>query len=193
MSCSTCSARVTRADQTPHLGGRSRRWHNGRVTADQDPHVLGPDLAPTPFTADEIRAGCPDGRRIRMAIEVDGELVGYRTNRFYAVDRDGASLESARFDASGVQDGPSEAGRVTWLELQRHAAFPAARATIEPETIETPMGPLECLRYSVPGDDGTDVFWFARAIPGMPIRYETIADGRVRVRVTVIENELPPA
>jgi hypothetical protein len=28
-----------------------------------DPHVLAPGTAPTPFTADEIRGVCPDGRR----------------------------------------------------------------------------------------------------------------------------------
>ena len=30
----------------------------------EDPHVLGPGLAPTPFTADEIRQGCRPGRPV---------------------------------------------------------------------------------------------------------------------------------
>jgi hypothetical protein len=34
-----------------------------------DPHVLGPDLTPTPFTADETRHGCPEGRLIRLRVE----------------------------------------------------------------------------------------------------------------------------
>ena len=32
-----------------------------------DPRVLGAGLAPTPFTADEIRAGCPDGHWLLVA------------------------------------------------------------------------------------------------------------------------------
>jgi hypothetical protein len=47
-----------------------------------DPHILGPGLLPTPFTADEIRAGCPDGRFIRLLVEVDVQEPFIRTNRF---------------------------------------------------------------------------------------------------------------
>ncbi len=34
-----------------------------------DPHILHPDHAPTPFTADEIRTGCPAGRTVTMAVD----------------------------------------------------------------------------------------------------------------------------
>ena len=34
-----------------------------------DPHVLSPDLLPTPFSADEIRDGCPAGRTCRTLVE----------------------------------------------------------------------------------------------------------------------------
>ena len=69
-----------------------------------DPHDLGPGLLPTPFSADEIRAGCPDGRFIRMRIEAGGTLVGYRTNVFRDGDAEGATVESQRFDAAGQPD-----------------------------------------------------------------------------------------
>jgi hypothetical protein len=124
--------------------------------------VLGPDLAPTPFTPDEIRAGCPAGRTIELLVETDGEEPYTRVNRFVACDETGATLERG---ATGT--------RVTWAELQAHAAFPAARTTIEPDTIETPLGVLDCLRYTVEDGDDVDVFWFAQAFPGMPVRYRT--------------------
>ena len=157
-----------------------------------DPHILGPGLLPTPFSADEIRAGCPDGRVIRMRVEAGGALVGFRTNVFRDGDAEGATVESQRFDADGQPDGEPVAARTTWLGFQRHAAFPADRTTRFEEVLETPMGPLACLRYTTREDDGsTGDYWFALAMPGMPIRYQSEASGRIVSRVTVIENLLP--
>ena len=158
-----------------------------------DPHLLGPGLLPTPFTADDIRVGCPDGRRIRMQVEEGGRVVAFRENTFRDGDADGAIIESTRFAADGTPEGPPEAGRSTWRELQEHASFEAARTTIVPERLDTPTGWLDCLRYTVREDDGSiEDFWFARSAPGMPIRYRTTVDGRVTREVTVIENVLPP-
>ena len=80
---------------------------------------------------------------------------------------------------------------MTWRELQAHASFPAERTTIESERIETAIGELDCLRYTV--RDGTTevVFWFARDLPGMPIQYLTREDGRVVSTVSVVDNTTP--
>ena len=51
--------------------------------------------------------------------------------------------------------GAQEPVRVTWAELQGHAAFEAARTTRRPETIETPLGVLECLHYQRTEADGS--------------------------------------
>ena len=66
-----------------------------------------------------------------------------------------------------------------------------ATTTRAADTIETPLGTNECLRYT--RTDGTTVstFWFARSTPGMPIRYQAEESGRVVSRVTMIENVLP--
>jgi hypothetical protein len=160
--------------------------------SESDPHVLGPGLLPSPFTADEIRQGCPDGRLIRIRVERDGELAGWRTNRFTAGDAEGTTLESRRFGADEVPAGELEADRVTWAELQAHTSFEAARTTRQPETIETPMGELDCLHYQRAEDDGsTSDFWFARSMPGMPIRYRNVHEGRVTSDVIVVESSLP--
>ena len=50
-----------------------------------DPHVLGPDLAPTPFTADEIRAGCADGHRLLVRTQLGGRHT-FHTDTFGAGD-----------------------------------------------------------------------------------------------------------
>ncbi|WP_260980409.1 hypothetical protein [Microbacterium paludicola] len=159
---------------------------------DPDAHVLGPGLLPTPFTADEIRDAARGGKTIRM---LDEEADGTRTlrvNRFREVDDDGALLERWTSGPTGIVDGEIERSRVTWRELQAHAAFPEDRTTLSSETLELPIGRVECLRYEVrgPADAASETFWFATAHPGMPVRVETISDEGV-TRTTVIAIERP--
>jgi hypothetical protein len=150
-----------------------------------DPHVLGPGLAPTPFSADEIRASCPEGRTIRLLVEpAEGEPF-LRMNRFAECDHDGATLERAQLATDGHVVPPVASIRVTWLDLQRHAAFPEAETTIEPDRLELPFGTVECLRYTVRGES-EEVYWFARDLPGMPVKYATREQ-----TVTMAANELP--
>lgn len=145
-----------------------------------DPHVLGPGLAPTPFTADEIRAGCPAGRTIRLLVEDEGEEPYVRFNKFVDCDETGALIER------GVAGAAGESTRSTWAGLQAHAAFPITATTIEPDTIDIPLGVLECDRYTVSDDDGVSVFWFAPAYPGMPVRFTRQEQGRTIGTTTMI-------
>jgi hypothetical protein len=152
-----------------------------------DPRVLGPDLAPTPFTAEEIRAACPAGRTIGLLVEAAGEAPSLRFTRFITSDESGTTMERgplAGGDVTRVQ--------VTWGELQAHAAFPSAATTVVEESIELPLGELECLRYTVKDGDGEDVFWFATALPGMPVRSSRLENGRVVTTTTMISNTVDP-
>jgi hypothetical protein len=127
-----------------------------------------------------------------MRIEADGRVVAIREDVVRDGDAGGATIESTRFAPDGTPEGPPVAERSTWLELQEHATFEAVRATAVTETIETPMGTLDCLRYTVREDDGSIAdFWFARSAPGMPIRYRSVVDGHVASEVIVTENVLP--
>jgi len=157
-----------------------------------DPHVLGPGLLPTPFTADEIRAASGSGKLIRILVEQpDGERFE-RVNRFSHCDDVGATLERWLVASDGGVEGEASSGRVTWLELQQHAAFPVDRTTVSEETIDLPIGRVECLRYDTRDGDAADgadaaseTFWFARAFPGMPVRYQSQTPAGV-VRTTVL-------
>jgi hypothetical protein len=156
---------------------------------DADPHVLAPGTLPTPFTAEEIRAGCPVGRFIRTRIEADGRIVGYGTQVYLEGDAEGATTESQRLDADGVPSGPPETEHPTWLELQAHASFDSQHTGRSPEVLETPLGRLDCLHYQRQNPDGsTSDFWFALSHPGMPIRFRTVKEGRVSHEVIVIED-----
>lgn len=103
-----------------------------------DPHVLGPGTAPTPFTAHEIRAGCPDERTITLLVEPAGGPAWQRVNRFVAPDADGATLQRWRIGPDGERVGEIEEARTTWLQLQGHASFPESLVTIHPETLVLP-------------------------------------------------------
>lgn len=143
-----------------------------------DPHILGPGLLPTPFTAAEIRDATGHGKTISIRIDLPDGTVSSRYNRFSETDAEGATLErwsnDDRSDLSG--------NRVTWLELQQHAAFDAETTSVSSETLSIPLDELECLRYDT--EDGT--FWFSVAHPGMPVQYES---GGVRTTVVGVEHD----
>jgi hypothetical protein len=155
-----------------------------------DPHILEPGHAPTPFTADEIRRGCPTGRTIRLLVEIEGKPPFLSVNRFVRAGADGAIVERTRFTLAGEPLGDAVQGRETWLELQAHASFLANRTEVAPEHVETPLGVLGCLRYTVTDGATVETFWFAKTKPGMPIKYTTQEAGTVSSVVTVIEDSL---
>lgn len=138
-----------------------------------DPHVLGPGLLPTPFTAAEIREATGRGKTISIRVDLPDGTTGMRFNRFSEADADGATLE--RWSLDDRSD--LTADRVTWRELQQHAAFDAETTSVSTESLTIPLGAVECLRY----DTEAGVFWFSTAHPGMPVQYES--DG---IRTTVI-------
>ncbi len=102
------------------------------------------------------------------------------TSRFLVCDDDGAEI-----------DNDGRATRALWTDLQAHASFPADRTTVSHQAIETPLGRLDCLHYTVDRGDAIDEFWFAEDIPGMPVRYRTTVDGTVISETNVVSNDLP--
>lgn len=154
---------------------------------DPDPHVLGPGLAPTPFTADEIRAGCRPGRTITTHIEEDGGTT-VRTTTYLSADAEGGEFESRVLGPDGavVETGVA---RASWAELQSHAAFPADRTTLEEQRLELPTGLADCLLCTVRDGDAVRRFWFDTARPGMPVRVESEEAGAVTSVRTVVADQ----
>lgn len=146
---------------------------------DDRTRVLAPDRAPTPFTAAEIRAGCPAGRQVRLEVRVAGAEPYVRVTRFLTGTEETAVQQTQRFDLEGHPlDEPVqvEAG---WRDLQAHASFPADRTAVDHQAVDTALGRLDCLRYTVTEGNRVDVYWFAEALPGMPVRTETRQHGEV--------------
>jgi hypothetical protein len=155
-----------------------------------DPHVLEPGHAPTPFTADDIRAGCPAGRTITLIVERPGLEPLTRLNRFIDCDEQGAVIERMGVADDG-QRGTATMDRATWLQLQAHASFPADATTVDSVRLLTPMGELDCLRYTVSEGSSVHTLWFALAAPGMPVMATVHDDGELRETTTMVSDVRP--
>lgn len=160
-----------------------------------DPHQLRPDHAPTPFTAAEIRAGCPAGRTVLLRMDetgTDNPAPSYRSTRFLTCDDDGAEQDRGSTDADGTAIEPRISHRSSWLDLQAHASFPSAATTVEPDRIELPIGTLDCLRYRITDrtDGTTTTFWFATELPGMPVLIVSEHDSGKVSTMTMVGNEI---
>jgi broad specificity phosphatase PhoE len=164
--------------------------YDRRVSLPPDSNRLEPDHLPTPFSAADIRAGCPLGRTIRLQTEAaDGEL-SFRRIRFVEVDADGAVQEFESLAADGQPIGDPTLRRSSWLDLQQHATQPAATTVLDEVDLTTPLGTEACWRYTVGSAEDGVTFWFAKRRPGMPVQVEERAAGELVSRSIVIEDEV---
>jgi hypothetical protein len=153
-----------------------------------DPYLLAPDHLPTPFTAAEIRDGCPSGRTLRIRIERTGDDPVIRVVRYVETDADGTVQESWTEGLDGSRLSDPERERSTWLELQEHASFPKASTERTEEELTIPAGRFACLRYTRTDPEAIWRFWFALGLPGQPVRFEREANGQIVFSATLIEN-----
>jgi hypothetical protein len=155
-----------------------------------DSNRLQPDHLPTPFSAADIRAGCPLGRTIRLQTEAaDGEL-SFRRIRFIEVDADRAVQEFQSLGADGQPIGDPTLRSASWLDLQHHATRPAATTVLDEVDLPTPLGTEACWRYAAGSADDGVTFWFAKGRPGMPVQVEERAAGELVSRSIVIEDDV---
>lgn len=156
-----------------------------------DARIFEPDHLPTPYTAEEIRLGCPMGRAIRLQVDNVDESSYLHDIVFVECDETGAFQEIFDSTLQGESLGSSRRVWSTWRELQSHASFPAEHTVVVDETVDTPLGTLQCFLYTV--DDGTtrNTFWFARDLPGMPVRFTKHQDGQLVSTTTMLSNSVP--
>ena len=155
-----------------------------------DENRIRPDHLPTPFSAADIRAGCPLGRTIQVQSEAPGGELTFRQIRFVEVDTDGAVQEFQPTDATGLPIGEPTRHRSSWLDLQQHASQPAAVTVIDEVELALPFGTEACWRYTVNGRDECVTFWFAKGRAGMPVQVEQRVGGEVVSRSVVIADEV---
>jgi hypothetical protein len=168
---------------------RRASLHSEEVT--DDPHQFRLGDLPTPFSADEIRQGCPPGRTVRTLVVRAGQDPYVHVARFLTGDEDGGDQEFWNETPDGNRLTETETGHSAWRELQGHASMPADRTTVTEEEIEIPAGRFACLRYTRTDEDGVGTFWFAKSAPGMPLKFERQVEGTTVFSSTTLSDERP--
>jgi hypothetical protein len=149
-----------------------------------------PDHLPTPFSARDIRAGCPLGRTIQLRSEASAGEPTFRQVRFVEVDADGAVQEFQSIDAAGTPIGEPLRRRSSWVDLQQHASQPASVTVIDEVDLALPFGTEACWRYTVGSSDEYVTFSFAKGRAGMPVQVEERVGGELVSRSVMIADEV---
>lgn len=152
------------------------------------------EMAPTPYTAAEIRDACPVGRRIVFRIEQKDQPVVKHVIEFLKNDATGTDMRITETDESGKVL-KSKDSHATWEELLTHAQFPKERTTITHRTSVHPLGTLDVLVYKVTEGEGpgaeVTTYHFAKKMPGPPVTHFTEKNG-VRIRSGTMESSTTP-
>lgn len=151
-----------------------------------------PEHAPTPFSADEIRKGCPNGRINTFRIEIPGKDPVLSYQRFHDCTKDVAHVERYRMTPEGKLLGKKVSRRWPWKSLQGHASHPKDKTKITEGRIETPAGKFDCWIYAVltktrDGKTRVTTLHFAKTLPGPPIRMIQEIDGKRGFTMTLIQ------
>jgi hypothetical protein len=154
---------------------------------EQDTPAPKPTHAPTPVSMEEIRKACPAGRTDTFRVERGGKVI-LATTRFVKCDEKTAELESVTADENG-KELHRRTSSSTWAEIQAHAHFPAEATEITAETIEVPAGKFECALYVVTEPRGVRRLWFAKKLPGPPVKFVSEVDGKVVFSMTLTEHK----
>jgi len=148
--------------------------------------------APTPFSAEELRAGIPEGCRLMFEIETPGAPTIRQEMHFLAGTEEVANLEIRMLDAAGTPQGPAFPSSKAWTELQSHASFPASQTVLTREPHTSPLGTIDCWVYTVSSveEDGPSVsrYWFDPARPGPPIELVQTVNGELVSRMVMVED-----
>ena len=154
-----------------------------------DPRVVDPGHAPTPFTVAEIRRGCPEGRRVTVRHVDPNRQSSYWTTTFAECGEAKTVLVNQEIDEQGKPIGEASRFTATWDELQAHASFPVEQTTITRESVATSLGERDCLRYDIDDGERIRTLWFATDLPGLPIKTQEGEGLEARLSTEVIGNE----
>ncbi len=148
------------------------------------------DHAPTPFSAEQLRAACPVGRVDTFLIESPSRPPVHQTTRFVSSTFNGAVFVASMSTPDGQPVGEPVRARATWTDLQAHASHPADSTVITEDDVRVPAGRFDCWVYTV--TSGTDVqrLHFAKGLPGPPVRAVQEVDGVVQLDMRLVEHRV---
>ena len=153
------------------------------------------ELAPFPYTADEIRRANPPGTVLVYRMEGSGGAFVQTMTFLRAAEPGRARIQIRRMTEKGDLLAQPETTTSSWEELRDHASFPREATVRTEERIETPGGSFDAWLYTIRREEDdvptTARFWFAFDKPGPPVIYETEQAGEITSRMTLLEYRRP--
>jgi len=161
------------------------------------------DHLPTPYSAEEIRERCRPGYTVIHKVTFVGREPILRMTVFLHSEEDMAKFGGRELRMDGTAIRYMQPSESTWEELQSHASWPESRAEVVSETIEVPAGTFDCWKYTVTSPknettpDGEElpvrqlVAWFAKDLPGHPVKMLQQLDGQTVMAMELMETEMP--
>jgi len=149
------------------------------------------EMAPTPYTTEQLREGNRPGTMYRYKMETAGKPAQIEVMEFMSgSSADMAQVKSETLDESGKAKSPPTVERSPWEEIRRHAEFPRAALTVEAGSVEVPAGKFDAMVYTVRAPDGeTSKFYFAKSYAGPPVLLYTERAGARLMTMTLIERK----
>jgi hypothetical protein len=154
---------------------------------DLSQQATGGEFAPYPYTVFQIRAGCQH-RIIEYRTEKPRGVILDESWAFTNADSDSVNITTTTFDAAGKAMGTPATETARWADLHEHARFPRATTVIDADTITTPAGTFDCMRYVVTKGDEVKTYWFARNIAGPPVKMLVTKGGEQVMTMTMQAN-----
>lgn len=156
---------------------------------------IGGDLAPVPLAPGELGRRIPEGSTITFRLEAAGQPPFLVTTEFVEVDEAGATMRDTQTELDGTPRGEPTTARATWEELESHAHFPRETTTITETEIDVPAGTFAAYRYEIrTTDDGVPTvtrLWFAKELPGPPVKMVRVAGDATTLEMTLVASERP--
>jgi hypothetical protein len=130
-----------------------------------------PEMAPAPYTAEQIRDANRPGTIYRFKVEASGEPAQVKVLEFTAgTSAEGAEVKNEMFDEAGKVKGPAKVERASWAEVRKHGEFPRDAVKVEPGSIEVPAGKFDATIYTLNLPNGETMrFYFAKSYAGPPV------------------------
>ncbi|MFT7461919.1 MAG: hypothetical protein ACI9EF_000253 [Pseudohongiellaceae bacterium] len=150
------------------------------------------DIAPRPFSAEQIAEAMPVGYWHRYAFESQGQASFEQLTTVVSHQGAGVTLKAEVFELDGTPRGEPGSQTADWVELRNHATWPGADTVIDHTTLALPSGNHACWRYTVTSvADGVPMVErcdFAKSLPGAPVRYKTVRDGVRMFRMSLLSS-----
>jgi hypothetical protein len=149
------------------------------------------EMATPPYTAAQIKEATKVGRKYTFKIEVPDEPAQFQVMEFTAVTAEGATLKQTTLDKDKAPAGETIEDQVTWNDLESHAHFPKDATRMTEEDLTVPAGTFPCKVYRVTEAEIVNTYWFAKTLPGAPIKVEAREGDKVVFTMTLTEHVNP--